>query len=272
MKSALLVLIFIAAVAAIQENSKIYPTPLRTQEDCEVFSKQKKFSIVKAWAYYDFNTTGEKKLYLDKGLQYSLADCAACWQGELTYPSIIYHTLNSNDFSQMDIAALEGQTDEFVEMIPQVTYYLGPGGKTSDVSKGLETLKVSWIAVRVAETERHTAYYGQKFFDDLNLIAPIRTPTKYLILNGWHLKNMQVAPNLDGNLLRLFDGLIIWVEPRTANLIGKNQVVKFLNGTQFPVFFDMDNSPDYLTVGGVSQCHGTYSILFLPFMISFKLQ
>lgn len=114
---------------------------------------------------------------------------------------------------------------------------------------------MSWIAVKVAEMERRTAYYGPKFFENLNSMAQIRTPPKYLMLNGWHLKNMHVAPNLEDNLLEVFGGLIIWVESKSSNRIGKNQLVGFLNGTQFPVSFDM------------YQCHGTYSTLFLPFLL-----
>lgn len=45
-KSGLILLLFLVTISTIQENSNVYPARLRTQTDCELFRKQKKFMIV----------------------------------------------------------------------------------------------------------------------------------------------------------------------------------------------------------------------------------
>lgn len=42
-KSGLILLLFLVTISTIQENSNVYPARLRTQTDCELFRKQKKF-------------------------------------------------------------------------------------------------------------------------------------------------------------------------------------------------------------------------------------
>lgn len=122
-KSGLILLLFLVTISTIQENSNVYPARERKRTvNC---SENRKSSwLSKLEPTTDLTRPGRRKSPWTSTS--GIPDCAALWKGEVAYPSITYQTLNVNEFSQIDIAGLERQTDQFVEMIPQVTYFVGP--------------------------------------------------------------------------------------------------------------------------------------------------
>lgn len=244
----LLLIRLISDTSALVSNSKINPDLLRTKEDCERFSRQTWYDIAKCNAYYNKH---DQTMYLDREFNLSLLECVETMKVMLKHPTIFYRPMDTTNIRRLEVMDFERETINYADLIPLITYFVGPGANISEVSTSFEMLDNSWLAVRISEKERRTSYYDQRFFNDLNFLPRVLTPKKYLFLNGWHLKNMPESPVLHGNLFRVFNGLIIWVEPDHSHLISRKQAGKFLHGSDFPVFFDMQNSPEYLSADSI---------------------
>lgn len=237
----------------IELNAKFYTKRLQTYAHCEEFSRLPKTMVARCDAYYD---SEEGLFYLDHSFRYSLQKCAEAHRKrmEKQLQTIIYTIKGVVDYGKTeilrDMVKLEAAVDAYIEIVPQVTYLSGPGAKKKP-AKNLNSLSTSWVCIAPSETENRMSYYPQVFFNQLNLVEySSQVANKYLVLNGWHLRNIPTMPQLDRNIMNVFAGIIIWVERSNAHQIGKNEVVKFLNGTStFPVWFEMQGSPDFSFAG-----------------------
>lgn len=239
---------------AMDSKAKLMPGTLKDLKDCEKFSKQQRFLVAKTEAYYD---PKKNTFYMDPSYKYPLLKCAQYNKDNmLRNPTIIYKIKNVVDFGegdvQKDMLTLEGNVDPFMEIIPQITLFVGPGGNKAEVAKNTRSISTSWAVIAPSERESLLTFYPQIFFNTLNTVdAEIQAMNKYLRLNGWHCRNIQKNPDLSKNLLSMFAGIIIWVDRAHAHQIGKNEAIQFLNGTTtIPVFYDMPDSPDH---AGASQ-------------------
>lgn len=258
-----ILLCLLTDISALDTSSQINPDSLKNKEDCEKFSLQLRYDIAKCNAYYNKD---DQTMYLDKKFNVSLLECVKALKLMVKHPTIFYRPMDTTNIRQLDVVGFERKTEKYADMIPVITYFMGPGANISEVSTSYEMLDNSWLAIRVSEKERRRAYYDQRFFNDLNLIIRVLTPKKYLFLNGWHLKNIQERPVLDGNMFRVFNGLVIWVEPENSHLISREQTVKFLNGSDFPVLFDMPNSPEFISAKSM-QLHLSCVTPFVTFLL-----
>lgn len=231
-------------LSAIQEMSQFYPTPIATKKDCQDFIMQKKFSVVKAKAFYK-----DDEFYLDIDYKFPMKSCLNMMGAMAIRPSFLFSIENIPAFNKRHIQIISDlafEVDTDVELIPQVKYFLGPLGKRNEIQKGVVLFETT-VALAAAERESALSYNDQ-FFKDLNRTLSIRrSQSKWLVLNGWHLKNMgnTLPPTLFlRETSQIFTGIIIWVDPRNAFKIGRNEVRKFLNGTYVKVIFDMPGSPE----------------------------
>lgn len=242
------------STTGIELKAKFYLKRLQTLAHCEEFSRQKKAMVARCDAYYDKK---EGLFYLDQTFRHSLQKCAEAHRKDTNkqLQTIIYTVKGVLDYGATeilrDMVSLEASVDTFVEIVPQVTYLVGPGGKQNATAKKLNSLSTSWLCIAPSETENRMAYYPQVFFNQLNLVEfSSQVANKYLMLNGWHLRNIPTFPEIDRNIMNVFAGLIIWVERSNAHQIGKNEVIKFLNGTStLPVWYEMQGSPDFSFAG-----------------------
>lgn len=231
-------------ISAIQEAAQFYPTTITTKKDCQDFIKQKKYSIVKAKAFYK-----DDEFYLDKNYTFPMKSCLNMMAAMVVRPSFIFDIENIPVFNGRlirIIGDLVSEVDINVELIPQVKYFLGPLGKQSEIQKGVVLFETT-VALAVAEHESSLSYNDQ-FFRDLNRTLSIsRSQCKWLVLNGWHLKNMgntRAPTSFVLEVSQIFAGIIIWVDPQNAFKISHNEVIKFLDGTYITVIFDMPGSPE----------------------------
>lgn len=239
-------------VRGIDLKAKLYPKRLTDSQDCETFSRQSKYMVAKCDAYYDATS---QSFFLDDAFKHNLLKCAKYHSKNnhnQQLPAIIYRVRNVTDYGKgtilKDMVKLEGAVDYFLEIVPQITFMVGPGGKSEDQAKNINSISTSWVAIIPAERENRMTFYPQAFFNQLNQVEGYcsSVANKYLVLNGWHLRNIPTIPQIDRNLLNIFAGLIVYVERAHAHHIGKNEVVKFLNGTTtMPVWYDMPGSPEF---------------------------
>lgn len=250
----LLVTLLHLARANMEYNGKFFTKWLKNYKDCEQYARQHRYHIARCEGYYN---PKDGDFYLDQSFRYSIEKCALYNNQSVTQlPVIIYKIRDIVDYGNgsivMSMHRLEAAVDAHIELVPQITMLEGPRGNKSETAMNIRKISTSWVAIAPSEKEMRLAFYPQIFFDQL-MLAELGSivPNKYLMLNGWHLKNIPEPPLIDRNLLNIFVGLIIWVERSHAHFIGKNEVVKFLNGsTSIPVWFDMPGSPE---IGGATQ-------------------
>lgn len=241
----LLLLVLIGSSLALDENAKFHPRPLRSINDCRQFARQKTDRIAKCDAYFkDF------ELFIDPGYRHKLLECARLMKTvtDGSIPAIFYRIMSQTIFTSKHrntMMAMNAEVLNYLDLIPQVMYYLGPKGKQTDLAKGLTPL-YSNMALGASETEHLNLAYNQLFFDALNRTLILdKANVQYLVINGWHVRNMDGPPMLRSDFNQIYSGIVIWVGRSHAHLIGKNEVVKWLNGTFMPVIYDMPGSPDY---------------------------
>lgn len=251
----LAIAVFVTSTLGIHLKANFYSKTLMTMSDCDKFSRQSQYQIAKADAYYNEK---DKNFYLDATMKQSLIKCAEYHkQSTLKQLSTIIYKLRNvkeyskNLFNQREL--LEGAVDAFIEIIPEVTFFIGPDGSKNESDQShIDGLATSWAIIKPSEKENRITYYPQEFFNQLGALqANLKAANKYIKLNGWHLRNIPFVPSLSRNILDVYSGIIVYVERKNAHFIGKNEVVKFLNGsTTIPVWYDMPGSPD---VAGASQ-------------------
>lgn len=263
-------LFFIAALwllhasLAIQPTAKFFSKRLKTYRDCQQYSRQSKYAIARCDGYY---SPKKKTFFIDDRFNVSVVECGQLNEdGRL--PTIIYEVKGIKDFSENDVMVdmiqLEVKLDRYVEIVPQITCMLGPGGDKSTIAVNLGRFITSWAVIAPAEKENRLAYYPQVFFDQLYMVETIPVAYKYLMLNGWHLRNIPYIPELNEEFFNIFSGIIIRVEREHAHLINKKEVTAFLNSTiPIPIWFDMPGSPDFAG----SSILGHSSILFWVIII-----
>lgn len=241
----LLLVVLLGSSSGLDERAKFHPKPLRSIQDCKQFARQKTDRIAKCDAYFK-----GFELFIDPGYRHRLRECALLMKTitEGSIPAIFYRIMAQTVFTKkhrLVMMALNSEVLNFLDLIPQVMYFLGPKGKQTDLAQGLTPL-YSNMALSASETESLNLAYNQLFFDALNRTLILeKANVQYLVINGWHLRNMEKPPVLRSDFNQIYSGIVIWVGRSHAHLIGKNEVVKFLNGTFMPVIYDMPGSPDY---------------------------
>lgn len=239
-----LLALLLGATLAFDEGAKFSPNPLKTIRDCISFALQKTYRITKCEAYYK-----NSEFYLDPNHKHKLRECAKSMSKvtEGSMPGIFYKIVQLENFTAEHrnlMTALNTEVMNYVDLIPQIKYFLGPKGKDSEIAKGLTPL-YSNMALAASEQETLTMAYNQMFFDALNRTLVLdKANVQYLVLNGWHLRNMDKPPVLRPDFNQIYSAIVVWVQRSHSHLIGKNQVTGFLNGTFMPVLFDMPGSPD----------------------------
>lgn len=243
--SFLLLILILGFADSLDDGAKMDPNALRNIKDCSAFSRQKTFRIAKCNAYYN-----NQSFWMDDGYSQSLLECAkivAKFQaGGL--PTVFYHIHGIEFFKAEHRKAIRDMTTEvtyYLEIVPVVKFFMGPKGKLSEIAKGLTDL-YNGIALGVSEQESISMAYKQEFFDSLNRsLILTHANSQYLVLNGWHLKNMDFTPELRPDFNQIYAGVVIWVSRAHAHLIAKDEVGGFLNGTFVPLVLDMQGSPDH---------------------------
>lgn len=240
------ILLLHSTSASIAPNASFYPTRLKTPKDCEKFARQTRFGVARCDGYYNAK---RKTFFIDEGFNFSVVECGQ-FNKDGRMPTIIYEVKGVKDFAQCDMIVdmihLEMDLDRYVEIVPQIIYFVGPGGDKSETFVNLNKLLTSWAVIKPAEKENHLAYYPQEFFDNLLEVQYLPVGTKYIMLNGWHLRNIPYQPVLNEKFPLIIAGIIIYVERATAHMINKKDVVSFLNKNySIPIWFDMPGSPDF---------------------------
>lgn len=230
---------------ALDDSAKFEPNTLKTLKECKTFSLQKSYRISKAMAYYN-----NKTLWLDEKHQHNLLECARflATMTDGTVPSFFYYMQGIENYTaehRKVIRELNTEVMDNVEMIPVVKFFLGPKGKNSEIAKGLVQL-YSEIGLAASEVESITMAYNQEFFDSLNRSLLLsHCSQQYLVLNGWHLRNMQTEPVLRPDFNQIYAGIVIWVTRERAHMIAKDEVSKAFNGTYMAIVLDMPGSPEH---------------------------
>lgn len=162
----------------------------------------------------------------------------------------IYLSLNlDNIFFQVTISNLEKHTQAYAMFAPEIYYFTGPGNLNETTIGGIEYLSTQGLIIRILEKEMRRTAYNQEFFDQMEHLSHFQNSLIYVELNGWHLRNMAVGPNLT-NIETFIQGIIVWVERSNAHMIGKNEVERQLNDTHLLVIYDMPGSPDIVVGTG----------------------
>lgn len=240
-----LALIAIGVTPTMDTTGRFSPITLKTHKDCVEFARQKKFRITTCDAYYQ-----KQEFFLDDRYKHSLPKCAK-EMAKITdgsIPAILYNIQgieNYTDDHRKTMRDMHTEVVNYVDLVPQVRFYIGPRGNDSMVAKGLVKL-YSHVALAVAEEESLTMAYKQEFFDSLNRSMILENSnTQFLVLNGWHLRNMDKPPKLRPDFNMVYAGVVIWVKPSHAHLIGQNEARRFLNGTYMPIVYNMPGSPEH---------------------------
>lgn len=265
MKVALIQLILLHALSycsSEKDNVNFYPRVLATTKDCEEFAGQTQYKIAKCDVYYR-----RYEFYMDVGRTENFKRCLEKMKliREFT-PSLFYHLQNVSVLTEEHVdtmTMLSGDHEYFVELIPQVKYFLGPGGSPKDVMRGVEKANTI-IALSVAEVESPNEAYTQEFFTSLNKSTLLtKTDQIFLVLNGWHLSNIQFAPDIPEYFNKVYSGIVVWVARTHAHLIGKDTVQKYVSGLSLPVFLDMPGSP--------KEYNAASQLLFTPILFFISL-
>lgn len=242
--SFVLVFYLYVVYSATVPTSKFSPSPLRNIQDCRNFVRQKAFRVTKCQAYYKDN-----QFFLDNEFKFKLLDCVSLTSSitEGVIPVIFYEVKNIEVFDHNHTTAmlnLNGKVQTYLDLIPQIRFFIGPKGQDKDIAKGLTQI-YSNVAMAVSELEVLNLYYNQQFFNGLNRSLILsNAQIQYIVLNGWHLRNMDKSPVLRSDFNQLYAAVVIYVTRAHAHLIGKNEVTKWLDKMYMPVLFDMPGSPD----------------------------
>lgn len=186
------------------------------------------------------------EMYIDPGYVTRLKTCFSLMSDIRAFtPRIFYRPMEILELTGNHIdamTALTADADSYVEVIPLLTFFMGPDGKTSNLMNG--TLDIaSPVALAVAERESLGLSYSEEFFVNLTRADEIKNAyMKFLVVNGWHLINVQFSIQMPVNFSDIFDGIVIYVEKDRAHLISRAEVLNFAVHFGVPIYLDMTGS------------------------------
>lgn len=230
--------------ATIHPGSKFLPEYIKTLDECKRFV-QSKYDVARVSAYYDYKGN---MFFIDQKKRLSLQKCAHAFDLHQTkIAKTIIFVVNDSEYNNTNLLDAINNVrvwadDLGVIMVPQIRIFLGPGGSCNELAKGLveEDLRGS-VLFAASEVESMNRPYTQEFFANLQAIDNfVGTSNKYLLLNGWHLREMRTRPSLsfktDLNLI------IVTVGKSNAHRIS---IVEALQNTplNFTIVVDMPFSP-----------------------------
>lgn len=241
----LLVLYHSNQITAILKSAQFYPTILTSLEQCRLFGKSKAV-FARTHAYYI-----DQAFYINEN--HSLYSCAHLLTDEFLFKSLIY-VVQHGDFANQNtslvnaINLVQRDLPANMELIVQLKLFLGPGGDERQVVRGLRTEQLcAHFIYGGEEHESVTGQYSQALFASLAHVQRHPKFNMYVLLNGWHLRNMGRPAYLSH--WQHIVGFIVYVSRASSHRISTHDATKYLPDTEARLILDMPHSPQFIDTG-----------------------